>query len=290
MIWFIALICHATALSNLSSIEKLLLSSRLTKIQTAVGTKFQSNVGPQLLGADTDGTSKSSEKDATIIFPGAGGRDAISDELEKSLRQASSSDDAFVTTFDWQEHRGTVLTAAYDSETVGEIVGKCLWEMTNRGALALRSVHCVGISVGAFAANGMAREICLRRGSASRDGVPAPYVRLTLLAPFTSRGVTGASYGPDNFGTNADYALQYMTKEDPVPTTDKPLPQCIRYDITSSKTKDDFVLPDGESMHCWPVAYYARHGLQVERVRSGDASLRHGDGIGLERGTVVKVD
>ena len=274
---------HGAALSNLSAIEQLLLSSRLTKIQNAVATKFQSAVGPQLL--------ERSAKDVTIIFPGAGGRDAISDELEESLRRSSASThNAFVTTFDWQEHRGTVLTAAYDSETVGETVGKCLWEVMNGASLQLRSVHCVGISVGAFGANGMAREICSRRGSASRDGESSPYVRLTLLAPFTSRGVTGSSYGPDNFGTNADYAVQYMTKEDPVPTTDKKLPQCTRYDITSSRTKDDFVLPDGESMHCWPVAYYARHGIEDERARFGEALVRHDDGIGLERGAVVKVE
>ena len=281
---------HTTALSNLGPIEQLLLSSRLPKIQNAVAAKFQSTVGPQLPSVDTDGTFADSGKDLTIIFPGAGGRDAISDELEESLRQSSSSDNAFVTTFDWQEHRGTVLTAAYDSETVGETVGKCLWKVKSGASFKVRSVHCVGISVGAFAANGMTREICLRRRSASRDGKPAPYVRLTLLAPFTSRGVTGYSYGPDNFGTNADYAVQYMTKEDPVPTTDKVLPQCIRYDITSSKTKDSFVLPDGESMHCWPVAYYARHGLEEDKARFGDALLRHGDGIGLERGRVVKVE
>ena len=281
---------HVSALSNLGPIEQLLLSSRLTKIQSAVATKFQSTVGPQLLGADTDGTFERSSADVTIIFPGAGGRDAISDELEESLLRSSSSENGFVKTFDWQDHRGSVLTAAYDSETVGETVGKCLWEVMSDASCELRSVHCVGISVGAFAANGMAREICLRRGSASRDGEPAPYVRLTLLAPFTSRGVTGASYGPGNFGTNADYAVQYMTKEDPVPTTDKPLPQCIRYDITSSKTKDSFVLPDGESMHCWPVAYYARQGLEEEKTRFGDALLRHGDGLGLERGTLVKVE
>ena len=280
---------QASALSNLSPIEKGFLSSRLTKIQNAVATKFQSTVGPQLHGADTDGATLTT-KDITIIFPGAGGRDAISDELEESLRRLSSSDDAFVTTFDWQEHRGTVLTAAYGSETVGETVGKCLCEMPKNTLSGIRSVHCIGISVGSFAANGMAREIFSRRGSAKGAYAPSPYVRLTLLAPFTSRGVTGSSYGPSEFGKNADYAVQYMTEDDPVPTTDKILPQCIRYDITSSKTKDEFVLPDGESMHCWPVAYYAWHGLKEERARFGDAFVKHGDDIGgLERGAIVKV-
>ena len=281
---------QVAALSNLNPVESLLLSSRLAKIQNAVATKFQSTVGPPLFGADTDGATCSS-KDVFIIFPGAGGRDALSDELEESLRQSSSSDTAFVATFDWQEHRGTVLTAAYDSETVGETVGKCLWEMMNSKSIAFRSIHCIGISVGAFAANGLAREICSRRGSApSGDGeAAAPYVRLTLLAPFTSRGVTGQSYGPDNFGVTADCAVQFMTNDDPVPTTSKTLPACIRYDLSASKTRNDFVLPEGESMHCWPVAYYARYGLDEERKMFGDAFVRHGDGICLERGTVVKV-
>ena len=57
---------HVCALSNLGPIEQLLLSSRLTKIQTAVATKFESKVGPQLLGADTGGTFADSGKDVTI--------------------------------------------------------------------------------------------------------------------------------------------------------------------------------------------------------------------------------
>ena len=276
---------HVTALSNLNRIESMLLSSRLATIETSVETKFQSIVGPQLFDAE------GSAKDITIIFPGAGGRDSLSDELEDVLRRSSSApnDDVFVTTFDWQEHRGTVLTAAYDSEAVGETVARCLWNVSSSKNSGIRSVHCVGISVGAFAANAMARELCRQREQTqAKDGF-VPYVRLTLLAPFTSRGITGQSYGPDNFGRTADYAVQYTTNADPVPTTDALLPHCIRYDITSSKTRNDFVLPTGESEHCWPLAYYARHGVEEEKARIGSEFVRHGDGVGLDRGTAVIV-
>ena len=286
----LALAHHVSALSNLNRIESMLLSSRLANIERAVETKFQSTAGPQIFGADADG--EASCPAITIIFPGAGGRDALSDELEDVLRRSSASDDiSFVTTFDWQEHRGTVLTAAYDSEAVGETVARCLWDNpSSRNAGSIRSVHCVGISVGAFAANAMATEICRRREPAQGEDGPNPYVRLTLLAPFTSRGITGSSYGPDNFGRTADYAAQYMTNADPVPTTDALLTHCIRHDITSTRTRQKFVLPKGESEHCWPLAYYARHGVQEERTRFGTAFVRHGDGDGLERGTVIMVE
>ena len=291
----LALAHHVSALSNLNRIESMLLSSRLANIERAVETEFQSTVGPQIFRADADGEASCPAKDTrpivTIIFPGAGGRDALSDELEDVLRRSqSASDDAFVTTFDWQENRGTVLTAAYDSEAVGETVARCLWDASNRRNDDIRFVHCVGISVGAFAANAMAREICQRREPAQGEDGPNPYVRLTLLAPFTSRGITGSSYGPDNFGRTADYAVQYTTNADPVPTTDALLPHCIRHDITSTRKRDGCVLPKGESEHCWPLAYYARHGVHEEKARFGSALVRHGDGVGLDRGTVVMVE
>ena len=282
---------------NLSPIESLFLKSRLQTIRSAVSNKFRTEVGPSLLGVS--GTDTCKERDVTIIFPGAGGRDMLSDELEDTLRKrySASNENAAVTTFDWKEHRGTVLTAAYDSETVGETVAKELWDnMANKNnskGVAIRSVHCVGISVGAFAANGMATEICrLRgnRGGGGSDDNTYPYVRLTLLDPFTSRGLTGLSYGPDNFGTCADYAVQYMNTDDPVPTTNKPLPNLACYDVTSSSTRDEFVLPDGESMHCWPVAYYARHGIVEENKRGNGNFLRFGDDDALAKGDVVVVD
>ena len=290
LLLLLALAHNVSALSNLNPIESMLLSSRLASIERAVETKFHSTVDPRIFDTDSDVEASYSAKDITIIFPGAGGRDALSDELEDVLRRSSASDDvSFVTTFDWQEHRGTVLTAAYDSEAVGETVARCLWDNpSSRNAGSIRSVHCVGISVGAFAANAMAREICQRRRPAA--GGLSPYVRLTLLAPFTSRGITGSSYGPDNFGRTADYAVQYMTTADPVPTTDALLPHCIRHDITSARKRDGFVLPKGESEHCWPLAYYTRHGVHEEEGRFGSALVRHGDGVGLDRGTVIMVE
>jgi len=292
-------IIETTDALNLSPIESLFLRSRLQTIGSAVSNKFRTEVGPSLLGV-RDGADACKELDVTIIFPGAGGRDMLSDELEDALRRGCHSagiENAAVATFDWKEHRGTVLTAAYDSETVGETVAKELWDkQSNSKGVAIRSVHCVGISVGAFAANGMATEICRLRGSTgggggtSSDGNAYPYVRLTLLDPFTSRGLTGLSYGSDNFGKCADYAVQYMNTDDPVPTTNEPLRHCVCYDVTSSSTRDEFVLPDGESLHCWPVAYYARHGIVEESKNVNGNFLRFGDDDALAKGDVVMVD
>ena len=288
----------AAALAGLPPIERLLLSDRLGGIRTSVRRRFGEELRPRLLGAAEAGGSI---PNFTVIFPGAGGRDGLSNELDGALAEeaaaaAGAGPPPLVTTFDWGEHRGTLLTAAFDAEGVGEAVGGALaglWGAEEGGAavaLPPASVHCVGISVGAFAAHGMAAELGrLLAGAAEGGGVPPPYVRLTLLDPFTSRGVLGAGYGAANFGRGADYAVQYMNTDDPVPSTNEPLPLCVCYDVTGAAARSAFALPEGESMHCWPVAYLARH-LRGRPGGSGSGTVRHGDGTGLERGTVVKVE
>lgn len=47
----------------------------------------------------------------TFIFPGAGGVDALIQALQEMLGESSMI-------VDWQEHRGSIVTAAYDSEAV----------------------------------------------------------------------------------------------------------------------------------------------------------------------------
>jgi len=95
------------------------------------------------------------------------------------------------------------------------------------------------------------------------------YLRLTLLDPFCSRGILGIGYGARSFGVSADYAEHYMNTDDPVPTTNEALPNCYCVDVTSAPERESFVLPQGGSMHCWPVAYSARHDNHLSRNNDG---------------------
>ena len=53
----------------------------------------------------------------------------------------------------------------------------------------------------------------------------------------------------------------YYNTDDPVPTTNDPikLPNANKYDITSAKSKVNYVLQDGDTYHSWPVAYLANN-------------------------------
>lgn len=42
-----------------------------------------------------------------------------------------------------------------------------------------------------------------------------PHIRLSLLDPFTQRGILGTKYGTRVFGSEADYCEHYMNTDDP---------------------------------------------------------------------------
>lgn len=128
-------------------------------------------------------------------------------------------------------------------------------------ATKLKSVHVIGISVGAFPADSVSAELKSRR----KDSV---YVQLTLLDPFTQRGIFDVNYGARKYGKSVDYFQQYLNTDDPVPSTNTPLANSVCYDITDIRPKE---ISFG---HDWPVAYYGRKkniGLvpQAERLPRG---------------------
>lgn len=250
--WLLLLPLAAVALvqDTLSPIEAALLQTRLENIETAIQRRYQ----PQLQGFDT------------FIFPGAGGIDPLVEELCSGTPRS--------TIIDWSEHRGSILTAAYDSEAVGQAVASILLENCNEKSSPSLSLHFIGISVGAFAANAAAT--LLYKARREKEEGSKMQINLTLLDPFCGRGVFGSSYGKDNFGKYASQAIQILNTDDPVPTTNDPLPYCYCLDVTKAKERDDFVPLPGDSMHSWPVAYMARH-YQVKEETS------------LKPGTVVKV-
>ena len=239
--------CKALTSTKLSPIESAFLRSRLDGVSAVIRDKYK-----ELPFAFETGSID------TLIFPGAGGVDPLVEELCSSMPSSKI--------IDWSEHRGTIFTAAYDGEAVGGAIANLLLE--NEKTIGHGKIHCIGISVGAFCANAAATAVYQRLGK-------TVCVRLTLLDPFCGRGVFGGSYGKKHFGKFATTALQILNSDDPVPTTNEPLPFCYCIDVTRASERGTFVPLPGDSMHSWPVAFFARHFQEP----SGP----------LQRGMVVKV-
>ena len=233
LVWGLARATIPKGMNNLSPVENLLLGSRLEEIKT---------------GIRNDYSSCSKFETRTFIFPGAGGVDALVEEL-----QARKPNSMIV---DWKEYRGSILTASFDSEAVGEAIAELVLETIGNGDNQQNSIQFIGISVGGFAANSAAT-VVHRHLTENNPGICD--VHLVLLDPFCGRGVAGPNYGRENFGKHATTALQILNTDDPVPTTNEVLPLCYCIDVTDAPEKKNFVLLPGDSMHSWPLAYYARY-------------------------------
>jgi len=228
VVWGLAM----KGMGNLSPVQNLLLGSRLEEIKAGIESEY---------------STRSNAETKTFIFPGAGGVDELVDEL-----QASKPNSMVI---DWKDYRGSILTASFDSEAVGEAIAELVLSNIGSGDNQKTSIQFIGISVGAFAANAAAT---LVHRHLTKNNFPQS-VHLVLLDPFCGRGVFGPNYGRDNFGKHATTALQILNTDDPVPTTNDVLPLCYCIDVTEAPEKKNFVLLPGDSMHSWPLAYYTRH-------------------------------
>jgi hypothetical protein len=233
----------AVALMNVSPVERIVLESRLEGIKSAIQQKYNkqellSVIPPQ------QGEEQSIE---TFIFPGAGGVDELIVALDDSIEENS-------VVVDWAEYRGSILTSAYESEAVGEAIAEGI--LTTRELKPQDCLHFIGVSVGAFAANAAATIITQNDNMKCR-------VRLTLLDPFCGRGVFQPNYGKKHFGKYATTAIHILNTDDPVPTTNDPLPHCYCLDVTKAPEREEFVPPPGDSMHSWPLAYFIWQDCQV---------------------------
>lgn len=181
-------------------------------------------------------------KDIVIIFPGAGGPDqnikALYNRIIVSDMKAGIN--RFVVCYDWSQWVGNLIRAAYDSESIGRIIGEQVAAAVNANPLGdkvIRNVHVIGVSVGAFAANNMLKTLSTRIKPDRKV-----YKRLTLLDPFTSKGIFGLAYGPRQFGREeyVDYFETYLNTDDPVPTTNEPLKHGVTFDVTESEARRQF--------------------------------------------------
>jgi hypothetical protein len=227
----------------------------------------------------TKGGSWKDVEHVTIVFHGAGGEDENTDKLMKQLKKQSNinnninknSNAYYNHIVDWSKYSTNILQASYNGQRIGKIVAQEL--LTNQDSATmnnLKSIHFIGISVGAFAADSAVNEVNkIRKAETTRrkeDNKP-PFVQLTLLDPFQQRGIFGINYGINSFGgIKADYTQQYLNTDDPVPSTNKPLNLNninICYDITnlrpgknnSNKDEEDEIEIFG---HDWPLVYYTQ--------------------------------
>lgn len=195
---------------------------------------------------------------ATIVFHGAGGEDAFTSELMKGLDVAaeSKSKSSRPQTYynhivDWSKYSANILQASYNGQQIGKLVAReLLHQASTPNNNSLKTIHFIGISVGAFSADAAVNEV-KKHFENSNDGTAVPFVQLTLLDPFQQRGIFGVGYGNNVFGKSADYAQQYLNTDDPVPSTNKPLKNTVCYDVTNLR-------PESVFGHDWPLVYYAR--------------------------------
>lgn len=202
-----------------------------------------------------------SSETLTIVIPGAGGPDENSRRIALALQG---------TEYDWSPFVGDQLQAPYNAERVGEFLAA---ELGRERMPRLRHVHVVGVSVGAFAADKLVAAL-------RKQNIDAT-LRLTLLDPFTARGLPGlvrpaTAYGVRRFGWTADVAECVFNSDDPVPSTSLPLEGCVNFDITRVGERALFTPLPGDSLHSWPAAWFGMNPLALA-----------GAGRELERGQVV---
>jgi len=203
-------------------------------------------------------------EDVTIVFHGAGGQDQYTNELMVNLGKESRKGKSYVVMIDWYDYSQKILKASFEGQRVGKLIAQKILD----DAKSMKNLHVIGISVGAFAADSIVSEV--KQLLSEENKSDSVYAQLTLLDPFTQRGIIGIKYGADNFGKTADYAQQFLNTDDPVPSTNKPLPYCAVTDVTQLRPTDIFG-------HDWPLIYYSRSnelGFVSKRGRSDIGSVR----------------
>ena len=133
---FLQCLLHEIQSLSLNPAESFLLKGRLTTIQNTVRNEqtFQSSqplrpiVNPKLPKEKETGHDHG--HNLVLIFPGVGGPDQFMDELESTVSDITkdTSSPTIVSTLDWGDFRGSLLTAAFDGEAFGESIGDLIWE------------------------------------------------------------------------------------------------------------------------------------------------------------------
>jgi hypothetical protein len=232
--------------------------------------------------------------DLVVILPGAGGPDAntariaaalqLSNRVYKckekgTLRACEGAGGSLVVEYDWRKYKGDELRAPYDALRLGTRLGSELGRLPEQP----RSIHLVGVSVGAFLADAIAESYVATAGRGRAN------VHMTLCDAFTARGLAGlarptTAYGVARFGRSADYCESILNTDDPVPSTASVLRHAVTFDVTAAASRRGFVPLPGDSLHSWPAAWYGLFG-----ANSRPAMPVHGANGLMQRGAVVQV-
>jgi hypothetical protein len=214
------------------------------------------------------------KKNVLLLFPGAGGPDANSDRLEAKIKASDirAGYSRWSYTYNWLDWRGPFVRASFDGQLVGRSVCGQLAKAAREKPID--DLHVIGISVGAFAADSCTKEFRKELNELSSStsspitdtnaNINLPqkkagtHISLTLLDPFTSKGIFGYGWGQKNFGLAADSVVTYLNTDDPVPSTDQPLNKGTTIDITNNEQRNKY-MPADNNMHSWPVAFLAEN-------------------------------
>ena len=174
-----------------------------------------------------------------LVLHGAGGPDANTRRIADALQRESSS--VQVVEYVYAPFVGDQLQAPFNAMRVGQFLADEVLRATD----GPKRVHVVGVSVGAFAADRVASRLA--------DAGRFEQVRLTLLDPFTARGLLGllrpeSAYGVTSFGRKATIAESVFNRDDPVPSTNLPLQNAINVRPRPSPPRRP----------CQPVGYACR--------------------------------
>jgi len=101
-------------------------------------------------------------QDLVVVLPGAGGPDANTARIAAALRAPGGGRE--VVEYDWRPWKGDELRAPYDALRLGTRLGTELARRTDQP----RSVHLVGVSVGAFVADAIAKSYATTAGAGLR--------------------------------------------------------------------------------------------------------------------------
>ena len=206
--------------------------------------------------------------DVVLVLHGAGGPDANSRRIVDAMQKRYIK--AQVVEYVYTPFVGNQLQAPFNAMRVGDHLAEEL--LLNSAAPTRRRVHIVGISVGAFAADRLATRL-------AADG-RCEQVKLTLLDPFTARGLLGlvrpeSAYGVNNFGRAPRVVTESVfNRDDPVPSTNLPLRCAVNFDITNAATRTRFTPLPGDNLHSWPAAWYGLNPAALDE--RGAAALALG--------------
>jgi len=172
--------------------------------------------------------------------------------LERDFRALMESPELWdVYRVDWYEASLDRLAAPRVGYALGRRIGR---ELAGPD-YDYEVLHLVGHSAGAHVVHGIADALSDTSERAEQ------VIHTTFLDPFVARSLVQLFWGTRRFGSNADFAENYVTREDRVPFTNSLLDAAHNFDLTSILPPN----PDGPDnyAHMYPITFYRAQGIAL---------------------------